>query len=164
MFAGTYVPRYLCSPNLCSPVPMFPRTYIPPTYVHRYLCSTVPPYLCYLLPMFPGTYVPRYLCSSVPMFHSSPMPMLSPTYVPRNLCSPVPMFANLSSPVPMLSGRGDWIWWGTFWLGRCPSVPNESKYGNTNDLFGEHVPTALNGATRIIDARFASEISQKITF
>ena len=26
MFPGTYVPRYLCSPNLCSPVPMFPGT------------------------------------------------------------------------------------------------------------------------------------------
>ena len=24
MFPGTYVPRYRCSPNLCSPVPMFP--------------------------------------------------------------------------------------------------------------------------------------------
>ena len=44
MFPGTYVPRYRCSPNLCSPVPMFPE------------------------PMFPGTYVPRYLCSPVPMF------------------------------------------------------------------------------------------------
>ena len=26
MFPGTYVPRYRCSPNLCSPVPMFPGT------------------------------------------------------------------------------------------------------------------------------------------
>ena len=43
-------------------------------------------------------------------------------------------------------------------------MPNESKYGNTNDVFGEHVPTALNGATRIIDARFASEISQTNNF
>ena len=34
MFPGTYVPRYRCSPNLCSPVPMFPG------------CSPVP--------MFPG--------------------------------------------------------------------------------------------------------------
>ena len=33
---------------LCSPVPMFPGTYIP-----RYLCSPVP--------MFPGTDVPRFL-------------------------------------------------------------------------------------------------------
>ena len=24
MFPGSYVPRYLCSLNLCSPVPMFP--------------------------------------------------------------------------------------------------------------------------------------------
>ena len=38
MFPGTYVPRYRCSPNLCSPVPG--------TYVPRYLCSPVP--------MFPG--------------------------------------------------------------------------------------------------------------
>ena len=58
---------------LCSPVPMFPGTYVPRTYVPRYLCSPVP--------MFPGTdvprtYVPRYLCSP-------------------NLCSPVPMFPDL---------------------------------------------------------------------
>ena len=38
MFPGTYVPRYRCSPNLCSPVPMFPGTYS--------VCSPVP--------MFPG--------------------------------------------------------------------------------------------------------------
>ena len=25
----TYVPRYRCSPNLCSPVPMFPGTDVP---------------------------------------------------------------------------------------------------------------------------------------
>ena len=43
-------------------------------------------------------------------------------------------------------------------------MQNESKYGNTNDVFGEHVPTALTGAKRIIDARFASEISQKNYF
>ena len=28
-FPGTYVPRCLCSPNLCSPVPMFPGTDVP---------------------------------------------------------------------------------------------------------------------------------------
>ena len=86
MFPCTYAPRYRCSPNLCSPVPMFPGTDVP-----RYLCSPVP--------MFPGTYVLRYLCSPVPMFPG--------TYVPRNLCSPVPMFPGtcvpryLCSPVPM---------------------------------------------------------------
>ena len=37
---------------LCSPVPMFPGTYVPRTYVSRYLCSPVP--------MFPGTDVPRF--------------------------------------------------------------------------------------------------------
>ena len=62
---------------LCSPVPMFPGTYVPRTYVPRYLCSPVP--------MFPGTdvprtYVPRYLCSPVPMFAE---PMFPGTYVPR---------------------------------------------------------------------------------
>ena len=72
MFPGTYVPRYRCSPILCSPVPMFPGAYVP-----RYLCSPVP--------MFPGTdvprtYVPRYLCSPVPMF---PEPMFPGTDVPR---------------------------------------------------------------------------------
>ena len=62
MFPGTYVCRYLCSPNLCS-------RYL---YVPRYLCS---PNLCSPVPLFPGTYVPR-------------------TYVPRYLCSPVPMFPD----------------------------------------------------------------------
>ena len=37
VFPGTYVPRYRCSPNLCSPVPMFPGTDVPRTYVPRYL-------------------------------------------------------------------------------------------------------------------------------
>ena len=41
MFPGTYVPRYRCSPNLCSPVP---------------ICSPVP--------MFPGTDVPG-LCTLI---------------------------------------------------------------------------------------------------
>ena len=40
---------------LCSPVPMFPGTYVPRTYVPRYLCSPVP--IC----MFLGTDVPRFL-------------------------------------------------------------------------------------------------------
>ena len=35
------------------------------TYVSRYLCS---PVLMFPEPMFPGAYVPRYLCSPVPMF------------------------------------------------------------------------------------------------
>ena len=39
MFPGTDVPRYRCSPNLCSPVPIY-------IYVPLYLCSPVP--------MFPG--------------------------------------------------------------------------------------------------------------
>ena len=45
MFPGTYVPRYPC-----SPVPMFPGTYVPRTYVPRYLCS---PNLCSPVPVFP---------------------------------------------------------------------------------------------------------------
>ena len=52
------------------------------------------------------------------------------------------------------------VGWDKFWLGQCPSVSNESP----DDVFGEHVTTAFTGATRIIDARFASEISPKITF
>ena len=62
MFPGTYVPRYRCSPILCSPAPMFPGTYVP-----RYRCS---PNLYSPVPMFPGTDVPR-------------------TYVPRYRCSPI---------------------------------------------------------------------------
>ena len=83
MFPGTYIPRYRCSPNLYSPVPMFPgtdvpRTYVPGTYVPRYLYSPVP---MFPEPMFPGTYVPRYRCS--------------PNLCSRYLCSPVPMFPDL---------------------------------------------------------------------
>ena len=170
MFLGTYVPPYLGSPDLCSSVPMFPGTYVP-----HYLCSPVPMfprtyvphYLCCPVPTYPRTYVPQYLCSPVPMFPRNyvlpylccSVPMFPGTYVPRTYVRP-----TYVPPVPMLSGRGDWRWWGKFCLGRCPPVPNESKYGNTNDVFGEHVPTALTGAKRIIDAGFASEISQKINF
>ena len=101
MFPGTYVPRYPC-----SPVHIFPGTYVPRTYVPRYLCSPVHmkapiwknctfkmgAYLCPPVPMFPGTHVPRYLCSPVPMF---PEPMFPGTYVPRYIWSPVPMFPDL---------------------------------------------------------------------
>ena len=51
--------------------------------------------------------------------------------------------------------------WDKFWLGQCPSVLNESPDCDTNDVFGEHLTTAFTGATRIIDERFASEISPK---
>ena len=62
MFPGTYVSRYLCSQNLCSPVlmfsePMFPGTDVPRTYVPWYLCSPIP---MFPEPTFPGTYVPRF--------------------------------------------------------------------------------------------------------
>ena len=56
------------------------------------------------------------------------------------------------------------VGWGKFWLGQCPSVPNELPDGETNYVFGEQVTTAFTGATCIIDARFESEISPKITF
>ena len=56
------------------------------------------------------------------------------------------------------------VGWDKFWLGQCPSVPNESPYAKANDAFREHVNTAFNVATRIIDVRFANAISQKITF
>ena len=36
MFPGTYVPRYRCSPNLCSPVPMSPGTYVPRNRCSRF--------------------------------------------------------------------------------------------------------------------------------
>ena len=43
-------------------------------------------------------------------------------------------------------------------------MPNELTDGETNYVFGEQVTTAFTGATCNIDARFASEISPKITF
>ena len=42
-------------------------------------------------------------------------------------------------------------------------MPNELPNGETNYGFGEQVTAAFTGATCIIDARFASEISPKIT-
>ena len=48
--------------------------------------------------------------------------------------------------------------WGEFWLGQCPSGPNESPHGETNEVFGEHVTTAITGATRIIDVGEARAI------
>ena len=56
------------------------------------------------------------------------------------------------------------VGWDKFWLGQCPSVPNERPEGDTNYVFGKHVITAYTGATRNSDARFASEISPKLTF
>ena len=43
-------------------------------------------------------------------------------------------------------------------------MPNELPDGETNYVFGEKVTTAFTGATCIVDARFASEISPKMTF
>ena len=43
-------------------------------------------------------------------------------------------------------------------------MPNELPDGETNYVFREQLTTAIIGATRIIDARFASEISPKISF
>ena len=48
------------------------------------------------------------------------------------------------------------LFWDKFWLGQCPSVPNESPHDDTSGVFGERVTTAFSGATRIIDARVAS--------
>ena len=56
------------------------------------------------------------------------------------------------------------VGWDTFWLGQCPSVPNESPDGETNDVFGGYVTTTFTGATCIIEERLESEISPKITF
>ena len=56
------------------------------------------------------------------------------------------------------------VGWDKFWLGQCPSVRNESPHGDTKDVSGERATTAFTGATRIIDARFASKIWPKITF
>ena len=55
------------------------------------------------------------------------------------------------------------VGWDKFWLGQCPSGPNESPDGETNYVFKEHMTTAFIGATRIINVRFASVVSQKIT-
>ena len=68
------------------------------------------------------------------------------------------------SCMPLLGETG--AGWDKFWLGQCPSVANESPDCETNYVFREHVNTAFTGAcyTRIIDARFASEISPKKNF
>ena len=43
------------------------------------------------------------------------------------------------------------VGWDKFWLGQCTSVQNESPDCDTNYVFGQHVPTAFTGATRIIE-------------
>ena len=70
----SYIPRYLCSPVLSSPVPIFPGSYVPPNFA---------------CPVFPGSYVPQYLCSPR---NNSTCPIFPGPYVPRVLCSPGPMF------------------------------------------------------------------------
>ena len=61
MFPSLYVPRYMFpSPMFPSRLSMFPSLYVPGSYVPRSLCS---PDLCFPVPMFPDTYVPRYLSS-----------------------------------------------------------------------------------------------------
>ena len=42
------------------------------------------------------------------------------------------------------------VGWDKFWLGQCPSVPNESPHGDANSVFGARVTTDFTGATRII--------------
>ena len=77
------------------------------------------------------------------------------------LCQPLPHI----SPTTKQQCRGDWGWLGQVLVGTVPPpVPNELPDGETNYVFGEQVTTAFTGATCIIDARFASEISPKITF
>ena len=41
MFPGTYVPLYRCSPNLCSPVPMFPGTFCSPVPMFPGFCTLI---------------------------------------------------------------------------------------------------------------------------
>ena len=48
------------------------------------------------------------------------------------------------------------VGWDKILLGQCPPVLNESPDCDTNDVFEEHVTTVVTGATRIIDASFAS--------
>ena len=38
------------------------------------------------------------------------------------------------------------VGWGKFWLGQCPSVPNELPDGETNYVFGEQVMTTFTRA------------------
>ena len=57
-WAGTtYIPRYLCSPVLSSPVPMFPGAYVP-----RYLCSPIPMFPIFMVTKFQYTAVLEYMC------------------------------------------------------------------------------------------------------
>ena len=66
------------------------------------------------------------------------------------------MFRKLES---VCEHRGDWGW-----LGQCPSALNESPDCDTNDVFGEHVTTALTGATRMIDARLQTTTLTTVCF
>ena len=61
-------------------------------------------------------------------------------------------------------GRGDWGWLGQVLVGTVPLSANEWPDGDTTNVFGKHAITAYTGATCNSDARFASEISPKLTF
>ena len=63
-----------------------------------------------------------------------------------------------------LYARRDWGWLGQVFVGTVPLSANEWPDGDTNDVLGKHVITAYTGATRNSHARFASEISPKLTF
>ena len=69
---------------------------------------------------------------------------------------------HVMTTIALLGETG--VGWDKFWLGQYPSVPNELPDGETNYVFREQLTTAIIGSTRIIDARFASEISPQISF
>ena len=77
-------------------------------------------------------------------------PLLSVSNDPENpsVLSPSTILTQKFNNNSELGKTG--VGWDKFWLGQCPSVPNEWPDGDTNDVFRKHVITAwCLGAMRV---------------
>ena len=109
MFPGTYVPRYRCSPNLCSPVPMFPGTDVPRTYVPRYRCSPIycKFHRCQLTLPLSGVDSRFSAPSRFPDFHfKCPVFLRVSSWKKCTLCALLRRLGGVGNQLPML-GKGN---------------------------------------------------------
>ena len=75
----------------CSLVPPFPCFLVP--LFSRY---SVPPFPCFLVSLFPCSLVPLFSCCPVALFPCSPVSLFPCSPVPPLPCSPVTLFPNES--------------------------------------------------------------------
>lgn len=96
MFLSTYVLSYLCSPLSMFPITFIPQYWFLRTYVplhQRYLCTYVPQYLCSPVSVFLNIYVHWYLLN---------------IYVHWYLCSAVFMLTGTQGAVLGAGPQGNW--------------------------------------------------------